>query len=112
MVYVTRFNRTILAPGAKRNEPPPSTLLREGGLRLSQGWVPITMCRCLSNAVQFWIGWSSWLVKLVVVSWAVTFVTDLLLAFFWSFLTELLREFLKSFWASYSPSGGSHGVAL
>ena len=40
MVYVTRFNRTILAPGAKRNEPPPSTLLREelrchkGGSRL------------------------------------------------------------------------------
>ena len=110
MVYVTRFNRTILALGAKRERTPPLNTLK-GRASLSQGWIPTSMCRCLTSAVRFWVEWSSWLVRLVVVSWFVTWVSNALLSLFWSYLTDLLRGFLTSFWAS-RESGDSHAVGL
>ena len=60
------------------------------------------MCRCLSHAVQFWIIWLAWLVRLVATSWIVNYLSSVVLAFFWSCVTELLKEFIRELWASYT----------
>ena len=70
------------------------------------------MCRCLSYAVQFWITWSAWLLRLVLVSWVTTYLSNLALTFFWSCMTDLLKEFLRelgstSFRVVSQPAGHS-----